>query len=151
MSGIQSTQSSSPLLSPPITGGISASDENYLSGTIHGVESASTNSTSYVDVVNYTGAGVLEFCLGIVIGAGVTGSYIITIDGLDSTFTITSTSGAYSMSECFVGAVASYISDYVIRGISLASIPFKESLRIQHKTSNGSYTMTTNYRYRKTA
>lgn len=151
MSGIQSTQSSSPLLSPPIAGGISTSDENYLTGTILGGVSASTNSTSYVDVVNYTGAGVLEFCLGIMGGAGTTGSYIITIDGLDSTFTITSTSGAYYTAECFVGAVASYIGDYVIRGISLASIPFKESLRIQHKTSNGGYAATTNYRYRKTA
>ena len=151
MSGIQSTQPSSPLISPPITDGISASGEQYLVGPIIGAVSASTTSTSYVDVVNYTGAGVLEFCLGMQIGVGTTGSFIIPIDGIDSSFTVVSGSGAYTTAECLVGAVTSNFSDYVIGGIALASIPFRTSLRIQHKTSSGSYSATTNYRYRKTA
>lgn len=148
MSGIQSTQPSSPLLSPPSTNGLDTGCSYYTGGNqiLYGQASlgtANTPSATVIDAVNYTGAGVLEFCAK-VNGTG-TNTLIIIIDGV-TVFSKTDTNTNFW--ACPVGALGSTEvggTQYFLPVLSV--VPFYRSLQIQHGGSGGA----TYFKYRKTA
>ena len=134
MSGIQSTQPSSPLLSPPsLVGGINATNYASLGSSVQaymtGMDAQlSTSSTSAVDVVNITGSGVLEFAaLQVSSPGGQAGRLQILIDGVqvcDAT-----TGAAVNHLVCPVGNISSSAGN--VGSVSLAAVPFSKSLQIR--------------------
>jgi hypothetical protein len=141
----------SPLLAPPIVSGVipqaptavtlAATTDVYTKNS--GLEHLATTSTSYVNAVNYTGKGVLEFA-----GAQAdTSTYVttmkITIDGVVVIEGTVTGSGFTGVAAAMVGVINSSA------GVSLCAIPFKASLKIEVKTSAG--TGRSFIKYRKTA
>lgn len=136
-----------PLGAPPIASGLVGDGRSALawSPTMWAGFDTSTNATtSYVDAVNYTGRGVLEFC--ICRGVGASAQLQIVIDGVTvyDSATITADQNA-----CPVGAVGvAYTGSSFVTPAALSAVPFMNSLQIRHKTiSVGS--STTIYKYRK--
>lgn len=126
---------SNPILAAPMASGLMGGDPQALQGApfFGGVTATiGITSTSYVDIVNYTGAGVVK--LAAYMTSSGSGTMKITIDGV--------VVGEYS-----TGAATSYLivspiglvgSQYLA---SLDAVPFKTSLLIQAKqvaAGNGS-------------
>ena len=100
----------------------------------------STNTTTdFVDAINYTGAGVIEFCAFYNRAVTYTEQVgEIIIDGI-SVFSFTA--AASSQFRCPVGSV-SYNATTYVHSVGLGAVPFKQSLQIRHKrgaTSGTSY------------
>lgn len=110
---------------------------------------SSNTTTSYVDAINYTGAGVLEFCAFYNReGATFTEQDAeILIDGV-SVFSFIA--AASSQFRCPVGAVAFNATTYV-HSVSLGTVPFRKSLQIRHKRGATSGTSWCWAKVRKTA
>lgn len=140
-------------------GGVSSASPTYMSTpdtfagvivNVSGLTSATSTSSSPVDVVNYTGAGVLEFCAESTQANVVhTPSMTVTIDGVAMPTISPVGTGTQSTIGVLVGAVVGAGSGAVISGVSLGAVPFNSSLQISH-TSNGSNTATCRYKYRRT-
>ncbi len=143
----------SPLLSAPIASGLMPTAPTILYITSYqdvytknsGLEHASTTSTSYVNAVNYTGKGVLEFAGLQSETAAATATMQITIDGVVVHLsTVAGTGGGAANVAAMVGVI-----NKAECGISLSWVPFKTSLKIEYKTSAGTARAFT--KYRKTA
>ena len=152
MSGIQSTQSSSPLLSPPIANGISSGGYATLPNlatttmTMADVIGTATDAT-LVDVVNYAGAGVVEFALAQAIAASVACRMVVTIDGA---VVVDATCGTTSIGSviCPIGSANLVASGQF--SVAPGAVPFLRSLRIQ-VAGNASGGAKGYCKYRKTA
>lgn len=141
----------SPLLSAPIVSGVvpqaptavtlSATTDVYTKNS--GLEHLSTTSTTYVNAVNYTGKGVLEFAAAQHDTNSLTTTMQITIDGVVVILGTVVGSGFNGTVAAMVGVINSSA------GISLAAIPFKVSLKIEVKVTSG--TGRSFIKYRKTA
>jgi len=118
---------------------------NYLA-RVAGLASGSTSSTSYVDIVNYSGQGVLEFCAVMANGTPTVSMQLI-IDGVNvGSVSVSASSGNYS-GKPLVGLFA---IESAGGAISLSQIPFHSSLVIQAKVSTTGSSLVY-YKYRKTA
>ena len=147
MSSITSSVVNTILDTPPIASGLVGDGRCALawSPTLWAGFDLSTNATtSYVDAVNYSGRGVLEFCT--CRGVGATAQIQIIIDGVTvyDSGTITA-----DQNVCPVGATGlAYTGTSYVTPAGLSAVPFTTSLQIRHKTiSAGS--STTVYKYRK--
>lgn len=138
-----------PVLRPPI-GLVPSSpgqSTNVSSGfqldNISGLEKTDTSSTSFVDIVNYSGGGVLEFC-ALAIYQDLCYLKLI-VDGV----TLADISLDPSTGNRAAKAVAGlYLNTSSYATIALTQIPFRESLVIQARVSS-SGTASVYYRYRK--
>lgn len=130
-----------PLLDVPIASGI-ISGVGTASGAVAGLNLDYTTQVTYRVVVNIAGQGVLNFA-----GAKTTGTYgascRVTIDGQ---VVGELTSGNTANSFAVVAGAATEGG-----GIALDQIPYKTSLKIEHKISNSDSGSTLYYKYRKTA
>lgn len=147
----------SPLLSAPIASGLipTAPTEIVLTDptsvyTINsGLYHQSTTSASYVDAVNYTGKGVLQFaalqCQQST-SSSATATMQITIDGvvIQAPTVPAHSNNSYAKIIAIVGVITTGSL------VSLDSIPFKTSLRIEYKTTSPG-TARSFVKYRKTA
>lgn len=141
----------SPLLSAPIVSGVvpqaptavtlSATSDVYTKNS--GLEHLAVTSTSYVNAVNYAGKGVLEFAAAQHDTNTNITTMQITIDGVVVILATVTGSGFNGTVAAMVGVINSSA------GVSLASIPFKTSLKIEVKVSAG--TGRSFIKYRKTA
>ncbi len=116
--------------------------------SVLGLNVVSTASTLDVDVVNYTGPGVLSFLMGHIGIVGGGGFITVTIDGVVAFAGTTNIGFSAYNRKCIVGAHAYF--NAVNGTICFEDIPFAESLRIQHRAASGS-SIYTIYRYRKHA
>ena len=156
-----SAKEDSPLLDVPIADGLMYRDAVTVFGVVapNGVNIATTNNTSWVDVVNYTGAGVIEYLAFACFDSTRTMDFELLIDGVSIT-SVSQTGHANGYGRLIVGTHAeqkyytgSALSQWFPM-ISLGAVPFKTSLQIRHKvkTASGSTgNFETHYRYRKTA
>lgn len=144
----------SPLLSPPIVSGVvpTAPTAVIIAWYTHvytknsGLEHSGVTSTSYVNAVNYTGKGVLEFAAAQNETAAGTTTMQITVDGVVIILaTVAGVGGGSANVAAMVGVIN---SDSCV--ISLSAIPFKISLKIEVKVTGGS-TGRSFIKYRKTA
>lgn len=101
----------------------------------------STNSTSWVDALNITGSGVINFIAGYHgTAAGQPGGmYLrVTVDGV--VLPVVSASNTY---QAIVGAICAYYdaaaAAFFITGVTYDQINFKTSLRIEHYAASASY------------
>lgn len=141
----------SPLLSAPIVSGVipqaptavtlTATTDVYTKNS--GLEHLAVTSTSYVNAVNYTGKGVLEFTAIQHDTNSATTTMQITIDGVVVILATVVGSGFNGTVAAMVGVINSSA------GISLAAVPFKTSLKIEVKVTSG--TGRSFIKYRKTA
>lgn len=152
MSGMSSSIAAlSPALAPPIASGISSGGyatlvniaNTFTAGDVIGTATDAT----LVDVVNYTGAGVLELALAQATAASVACRMVITIDGLGVVDSTCSSATIWSV-ICPVGSVNLVTSGQY--AISLGSVPFTKSLRVQ-VAGNASGGAKGYCKYRKTA
>ena len=139
------------MLAPPIVSGVIpqaptavtlvAPTDVYTKNS--GLEHLAVTSTTYVDAVNYTGKGVLEFAAA----QQETNTFVttmqITIDGVVVILATVTGSGFTGTAAAMVGVINSDA------GVSLCAIPFKVSLKIEVKVSAG--TGRSFIKYRKTA
>lgn len=142
---------STPLLSPPKVAGLipqaptavtlSATTDVYTKNS--GLEHSTVTSTSYVNAVNYTGKGVLEFAAAQHDTNTMTATMKITIDGVSNIEAPVVGSGFNGTVAAMVGVINSSAQ------ISLAAIPFKTSLKIEVKVTAG--TGRSFIKYRKVA
>lgn len=144
----------SPLLSAPIVSGvvpqaptavtIASYTDVYTKNS--GLEHLGVISTTYVNSVNYTGKGVLEFAAAQNETSAGTTTMQITIDGIViiGPATVAGIGGGSANVAAMVGAINS--SAFV----SLSAIPFKTSLKIEIKVTSGS-TGRSFIKYRKSA
>lgn len=161
MSGIQSTVASGggPLDTPPIANGLSAATHTGF-GSQTGADigsllapvaaiSATNTTTSFTDAINYTGAGVLEFCAFYNRNVSQTEQVgEIIIDGVTAfTFTAGIVNSEF---RCPVGSVAHNATTYV-HSIGLGDVVFKNSLQIRHKAGATAGTSYAWAKVRKTA
>lgn len=145
----------SPVLKPPIAGGITANTAVNvgLLSTAHSLfDIQSTNSTtSYIDVVNYTGSGVVEFCAFQSYGgaAGQTSDLDIIIDGITVYSGTSATTGSADVNTRVpIGSIDTYsIYTYASPG----AVPFKTSLQIRHKRTGTTTASIVVCKYRKTS
>jgi len=136
-------QETTPLLRPPIAGGYVDNNAAFTASIVAaGIPASLSSSTTYVDVVNYTGQGVLSFAAAQTLVAAQSASIRVVIDGVQLCDTATGT--AQYDARCPVGAITQYM-------IAFEAIAFKVSLQIQTKCSGGSNTARLLYKYRKTA
>lgn len=144
----------SPLLSPPIASGlvpatptvvlISSYQDVYTKNS--GLEHLGVTSTTYVNAVNYTGKGVLEFVGAQNETAAGTTTMQITVDGVVIMLdTVGGVGGGAANVKALVGTINK--AECVI---SLSAVPFKTSLKIEVKVTAGS-TGRSFIKYRKTA
>lgn len=137
-----------PLLSVPMLNGLVGNAAVTLAAYLYNIASghtwASSTSTSFVDAVNITGAGVLEVAiLQNSSGTGVVASMDVLIDGV--VVASVSTSGATYSTCAVVGSASS-------SGISPGAVPFSTSLQIRHKMASASAQGTlVYYKYRRSA
>lgn len=136
-----------PLLSAPIVSGLVPATPGHISTgaswwtSFSGLQQSGTVSTAYVDAVNYTGQGVLEFLAVHAATAG-TATMKLTIDGV---LAMTATSVNTERSTALVGVLGPSSI------IALSAVPFKTSLRVEIKTSTAASSASSIVRYRKTA
>lgn len=137
-----------PILQPPIglvpaSPGQSTNVTTLQLGNISGLEKTDTSSTSFEDIVNYAGGGVLEFC-ALAIYQELCYLKLI-VDGT----TLADISLDPSSSNWAAKAVAGlYLNTSSYTTIALSQIPFRESLVIQARVSS-SGTASVYYKYRK--
>lgn len=143
----------SPLLSAPIVSGVVPQVPTYVTLSsytdmytkVSGLEHLGVTSTAYVNAVNYTGKGVLEFAAAQNETAAGTTTMQITVDGVVIILaTVAGVGGGTANVAAMVGVLTSD------RDIALSSIPFKTSLKIEIKVTGGS-TGRSFIKYRKTA
>lgn len=144
-----------PILSPPI--GLVPSSPGKSDGQnvttfmldkVSGLEKGSTSSTSFVDVVNYAGGGVLEFCALAATHGEIVYLRLIVDGNTLADISLEAAIGDYTY--FFVKAVAGlYLKADSGGAIALTQIPFRESLVIQAKAHSISGTAYVYYRYRK--
>jgi hypothetical protein len=145
-------QETTPILDVPIASGLALpgpyAQGRILAGHLHSSVSGpgllTTASTTYVDVLNYTGQGVLSF-LAIAPDAAVAPYLKLVIDGV-TIFTDFGPSAIQYACRAAVGTISGTTSDPVI---SIDAIPFKTSLQIQAKIASSTAYVTV--LYRKTA
>lgn len=144
-------EAAEPLISPPIAAGFGSYSAGGVTGgfaneswqqTLADVHSSNA-TTTLADAVNITGSGVLNLVLhGATAQAG---TIIITIDGVVVVNSYVTTAGK---TVAAVGLIALVGADPVL---SFDQIPFRTSLRIQHKTNAAGGTSTVGWKYRRTA
>jgi hypothetical protein len=141
---------SGPIAQPPIASGIAAGTSFAYTGTIYeiGYDSATNTTTSYTDAVNYSGSGVLQgLVCGQSAGGPTTADCRVTIDGV--TVFEGQVSNSDNNGKCLAGAVVQdNAPTYSL--IACSHIPFKTSLRVEHKIGTGGATVKTRYKYYKT-
>ncbi|CAH1387012.1 hypothetical protein [Candidatus Nitrotoga sp. M5] len=140
-----------PLLAAPKVAGLipqaptavtlSATTDVYTKNS--GLEHLAVTSTSYVNAVNYTGKGVLEFAAAQHDTNSMTTTMKITIDGVSNIEAPVVGSGFTGTVAAMVGVINSSAQ------VSLAAIPFKTSLKIEVKVTAG--TGRSFIKYRKVA
>lgn len=142
----------SPLLSAPIVSGVVPQAPTAVNIAVYtdvytknsGLEHLGVTATTYVNAVNYTGKGVLEFAAAQNETAAGTTTIQITVDGV----VIILATVVYGGGGASVAAMVGVINASV--GVSLSAIPFKTSLKIEVKVTAGS-TGRSFIKYRKTA
>ena len=152
-----------PLLDIPIASGIvigGTGGVNNASASLADFEhysvTAYTSSTTYVDVVNYTGQGVLNWTVSMCMQSTGSGAACeVLIDGVVvSSLSLVVFSASYTV-HCLAGFLKSipYWNGAVITKpvVDADQIPFKTSLQVRHKAGSGSGNTVTRVRYRKTA
>lgn len=135
-----------PLISPPMSGGLPIDSGNSGSSPGTGATLAArvagtlftTTSSTYVDALNITGAGVLNF---LAIWHSSTNGTVctVTIDGVALQTDVSN--GTDGFVKPLVGV---FVSSTV--PMALDQIPFKTSLRVQIKTSGGTASAVIKYR-----
>lgn len=137
-----------PILQPPIglvpsSPGQSTNVTTLQLDNISGLEKTTTTSTSFVNIVNYEGGGVLEFC-ALAIYQELCYLQVI-VDGI----TLADISLDPSASNWAAKAVAGlYLNTSSYTTIALTQIPFRQSLVIKARISSTG-TAAVYYRYRK--
>lgn len=134
-----------PLLKAPLAGGIpgAAGRASSSLGTLAGCESLTISDTTYQVAVNYTGAGVLNFCnLQKTDASADTVTLRVTVDG--NVTTVTSPTTQYGCNT-FAGIVTNG------GAVAMDQIPFSTSLKIEAKRDAGTSSGALQFRYRKTA
>lgn len=139
----------SPILDEPISSGMNEGSDSptgisTLDTVISGLTAHSTSSTTMVDAVNYTGAGVLSFAAAQKTGQTVTVEVLI--DGVQIVSAVAS--GSSGQCAVAVGALCGPVATPII---VFEPIQFRTSLQIRHKTASGAAPSITYHRYRKTA
>ena len=140
-----------PLVAPPIALIPSSPAASLNTGydylaRVAGLASGSTSSTTYVDIVNYSGQGVLEFCALMANGTPTVSMKLI-IDGVEVGAISASASSSNYSGKPLAGLFAIETAG---GSISLSQIPFYSSLVIQAKVSTTGSSLVY-YKYRKTA
>ena len=106
---------------------------------------ATSTSATYADLVNYTGAGVLLFCAWAGDGTTSTAECTITIDGTVVLNAVLTGAGL----RCAVGSVSGIDTTNSRANVSLESVPFRSSLRIQYRrVTAGTYQIAIAAKYR---
>jgi len=114
-------------------------------GSISGLSNGTTTSTSFVDIVNYSGKGVLEFC-ALAIYQELCYMKLI-VDGVTlADFSLDPSASNWAAKA----AVGLYLNTSSFTTIALSQIPFKTSLQIQARVSTTG-TAYVYYKYRKSA
>jgi len=124
--------------------GISTANAFASLGSAAEVQSTSTSST-YADVINYTGKGVLMFCAFGADGAATQAEVTITIDGATVVNAVATTGSGMRVPA---GSVSGFDGTNFRSNVSLEQIPFNVSLRIQLKRSSGAATAWCAAKYR---
>lgn len=143
---------SSPLLTPPMAGGLFAPGQQTFSGDFattyaHWLTHATGSvGTSFSDVVNITGSGVVEFGGVQVNAAGGTPTIYmdVIIDGATTLPYAVAASSTGLVGIIPIGAFALTTADptpYSVPLLVFQSIPFKSSLQIRVKSSSATYTV----------
>jgi len=142
-----------PILSPPIGLVPSDPDKSDAEGTtdfmlkkVSGLEKGSTSSTSFVDIVNYDGGGVLEFCALVAFRSDISYLRLIVDGNTLADISLEAPSGTYYVVKAVAGL---YLKANAAGSIALTQIPFRESLVIQAKAHSISEVADVYYRYRK--
>lgn len=149
----QSVSIASPILDVPLLNGLDDSAHSCAAGQFDpsrwgGIRTAKINSAVDVNLVNYTGAGVLNF-----LGAGSNGSggiLTLLIDGEQKFLSsgLTSTTYVVPVGAVTLHPAAGTYPDW-IPPVCLQEIPFKSSLVIKGRSASG--ILTVGYKFRKTA
>ena len=126
--------------------GISTANAFASLGSAAEVQSTSTSST-YADVINYTGKGVLMFCAFGADGAATQAEVTITIDGA-ATPQVNAVATTGAGMRVPAGSVSGFDGTNFRSNVSLEQIPFNVSLRIQLKRSSGAATVWCAAKYR---
>lgn len=149
---------------PPVASGLINSPREFASagGTIVEmgysdlIQSSTSASSSFVDAVNYSGAGVLQAVwLNRAQNATPDACTIeVIVDGATVlSYTTAAGSANFTYATCVVGGVQRYSDGtnyYVLPG-AMDDIPFTTSLQIKRKNSSGNATHSVYYKYRKTS
>jgi len=125
--------------------GISTANAFASLGSAAETQSTSTSST-YADVINYTGKGVLMFCAFGADGAATQAEVTITIDGTTVVNAVATTGAGMRVPA---GSVSGFDGTNFRSNVSLEQIPFNTSLRIQLKRSSGAATVWCAAKYRQ--
>ena len=114
--------------------------------------SANATTTSWTDVINYTGAGVLEMlCAKIDAHATSAGAFEVIIDGVTVyTGSLAPTSNSFAISTP-VGTLQRAWNGSTIDLIPVPGqgVPFRTSLQVRHRLTTSGSTQTTRLRYRR--
>lgn len=148
-----SAQETTPGLASPMASGLRdpTAQNSYTllsNASVGGGEAASTTSTSLVDAVNVTGAGILEIAAFQQGTTGQTATMVITIDGVIA-YSGTVVGAASFPAKCIVGT-RDAVDNTGFMAWSCGHVPFKTSLRIQHSTTSGG-TSIVRYKYWRSA
>ena len=125
--------------------GISTANAFASLGSAAETQSTSTSST-YADVINYTGKGVLMFCAFGADGAATQAEVTITIDGTTVVNAVATTGAGMRVPA---GSVSGFDGTNFRSNVSLEQIPFGISLRIQLKRASGAATVWCAAKYRQ--
>lgn len=114
--------------------------------------SANATTTSWTDVINYTGAGVLEMlCAKIDAHATSAGAFEVIIDGVTAyTGTLVPTAASFAISTP-IGALLRYWDGTTTSMVPIPGqgVPFRTSLQVRHRLTAAGSTQTTRLRYRR--
>ena len=114
-----------------------------LAPNLSGFTSGANATNSYVDVVNYTGSGVLCFAAQFNPGSSAVSTLSVLIDGVE----VINATNSSTTNPTFYTAIggASRVGVDIV-GIAFEQIPFRSSLQVRHKTNSG--TVNTFIKYR---
>lgn len=136
-------------LKPPIANGIQGRENISQTSRVYTLcsqySSASTSSSTYSDVVNYSGSGFVQMVHCIASATGTSDLEII-IDGVTAdSQTISANNGYTPVGSMSVDEISAgqYVALHAV-----GMVPFNTSLQIRHKSAAG--TNTTYYAYIKT-
>lgn len=114
--------------------------------------SANATSTSWTDVINYTGAGVIEMlCAKIDAHATSAGAFEVIIDGVTVyTGSLAPASVSFAISTP-IGSLLRYWDGTTISLVPVPGqgVPFRTSLQVRHRLTTSGSTQTTRLRYRR--